>query len=361
MNKILNEIFAAEPYQLESREKEKLLMQRISELDEVHQSKSKNYSKLISVNLFQSKKMSKFSDASFLPVQLFKSHKLMSIEPEKVIKTLTSSGTSGQLVSKIYLDKETSALQTKALVKIIKTYLGPKRIPMIILDTKSIFNGNNEFSARAAGILGMSNFGRDHFYALDENMDIDLKGLESWLKKYEGEAKFMFGFTFMVWQYLYQKCLTMGINLDFSNTVLFHSGGWKKLSEQAVSNKNFKDCLNKQFKLSKVHNFYGMVESVGSIYIECEEGFLHSPSFSEILIRRFTDWTESKIGEQGVVQVISSLAQSYPGHSILTEDLGTIHGIDDCKCGRKGRYFTISGRIPQTEIRGCSDTHSGES
>ena len=359
MNKALNIIFASEPYQLENKLKEKLLMERICELEEIHQAHSKNYSKLISANLFQSNnKMSKFSHASFLPVQLFKNNKLMSIESDKIVKTLTSSGTSGQLVSKIYLDKETSSLQTKALVKIVKTYLGSKRVPMIILDSKSIFNNPKEYSARAAGVLGMANFGRDHFYALDENMKIDTKGLVKWLKKYQGESKFMFGFTFMVWQYFYKKCIEKEITLDLNDTTLFHSGGWKKLNEQAVSNDKFKSCLNKQFKLSKIHNFYGMVESVGSIYIECEMGFLHSPSFSEVLTRRFTDWSESKIGEEGIIQIISSLPQSYPGHSILTEDLGTIYGVDDCKCGRKGKYFNISGRVPDTDIRGCSDTHS---
>jgi len=231
---------------------------------------------------------------------------------------------------------------------------------MIILDSKSTFKNPAQFSARGAGILGMSNFGRDHFYALDENMNIDLKGFIAWLKKYEGEPKFMFGFTFMIWKYLYQQCVSSGLKLDLSNTLLFHSGGWKKLIEQSVSNQKFKDCLNEQFMMTQIHNFYGMVESVGSIYIECEEGFLHSPSFSEILIRRFTDWSEADIGEEGVIQVISSLAQSYPGHSILTEDIGTIHGIDDCKCGKNGRYFSITGRVPNAEMRGCSDTHAAE-
>ena len=46
------------------------------------------------------------------------------------------------------------------------------------------------------------------------------------------------------------------------------------------------------------------------------------------------------------------------GHSILTEDLGTICGIDDCKCGRKGKYFKVHGRIKSAEIRGCSDTYT---
>ena len=53
----------------------------------------------------------------------------------------------------------------------------------------------------------------------------------------------------------------------------------------------------------------------------------------------------------------SPMAVSYPGHSLLTEDMGAILGVDDCPCGRKGKYFRIDGRIPQAEIRGCSDTH----
>lgn len=59
--------------------------------------------------------------------------------------------------------------------------------------------------------------------------------------------------------------------------------------------------------------------------------------------------------KKGIIQVLSPLATSYPGHSILTEDMGLILGIDDCPCGRKGKYFRIEGRIPKAEIRGCSD------
>ena len=41
--------------------------------------------------------------------------------------------------------------------------------------------------------------------------------------------------------------------------------------------------------------------------------------------------------------------------NILTEDMGIIHGIDNCKCGKKGKYFTVLGRVPSAELRGCSD------
>ena len=48
---------------------------------------------------------------------------------------------------------------------------------------------------------------------------------------------------------------------------------------------------------------------------------------------------------------------SYPGHNILTEDMGKMISNDGCKCGRKGKFFKIIGRIPKTEVRGCSDVY----
>ena len=50
------------------------------------------------------------------------------------------------------------------------------------------------------------------------------------------------------------------------------------------------------------------------------------------------------------------LPRSYPGHSILTEDMGIVHGVDDSPTGWRGKYFTVTGRIPAAELRGCSDT-----
>ena len=64
-------------------------------------------------------------------------------------------------------------------------------------------------------------------------------------------------------------------------------------------------------------------------------------------------------GEEGVLQVLSPLPRSYPGHSLLTEDLGVLLGEDDCPCGRKGKYFKVTGRVPRAEVRGCSDTYEG--
>lgn len=57
--------------------------------------------------------------------------------------------------------------------------------------------------------------------------------------------------------------------------------------------------------------------------------------------------------------MLSLLPRSYPGHSLLTEDMGVLLGEDDCPCGRLGKYVRVTGRVPKAEVRGCSDTYEG--
>jgi phenylacetate-coenzyme A ligase PaaK-like adenylate-forming protein len=132
----------------------------------------------------------------------------------------------------------------------------------------------------------------------------------------------------------------------------------EKLVEKAVDNETFKKSLLEQTGVTDVHDFYGMVEQVGSIFVECEEGHLHAPIFADIIVRDKMTLKPIPFGNEGIIEVLSILPRSYPGHVLLTEDLGTILGEDDCKCGKKGKYFRVKGRLPKAEIRGCSDTHA---
>lgn len=213
------------------------------------------------------------------------------------------------------------------------------------------------FSARGAGILGFSMFARDRVFALDEHMELDTEGLEAFLKKHEGEDIFLFGFTFMIWQHFVARLRETGYRPDLSRGVLVHGGGWKKLADQQISTERFKRELRETCGLTRVHNYYGMVEQTGTIYMECEHGHLHAPVWSDVTIRRAADFSVAGVGETGLIQVSSVLPRSYPGHVLLTEDEGRILGEDDCPCGRKGKYFEILGRVKRAEVRGCSDTY----
>jgi hypothetical protein len=202
----------------------------------------------------------------------------------------------------------------------------------------------------------MMNFGRSHLYALDENMELQLPAVREFLRHHDRQPFLMFGFTFMVWVYFYQKVKNLG--LDLSNGILIHSGGWKKLTEQSVDNFEFKSALLRNTGLKRVYNFYGMVEQVGSVFLEGEDGCLYAPNFADVIIRDPVTWAELPPGQKGVIEVLSLLPKSYPGHAILTEDLGVVDHVDPNTCGRMGKAFRVLGRLPKAELRGCSDIHA---
>jgi phenylacetate-coenzyme A ligase PaaK-like adenylate-forming protein len=139
-----------------------------------------------------------------------------------------------------------------------------------------------------------------------------------------------------------------------------HGGGWKKLTSLAVDNQTFKARIADVCGISDVCDYYGMVEQTGSIFLECGAGVLHASIFSEIIVRDSVTFAPLGPRQTGLLQVLSLLPTSYPGHSLLTEDLGEILGEDNCPCGRKGKYFAVHGRVVNAEVRGCSDVHAPE-
>lgn len=351
-----SELLSYSPYEWTRNEKQARLLERLNELTSFHYENCTEYRNLLNKLHDGEKEYHSIEEIPFLPVSLFKKFSLKSIPDENVFKTMTSSGTTGQQVSKIFLDKDTASNQQKVLTKIVSDFTGGSRMPMIILDCPSVIKNRAMFSARGAGILGFSIFGAKKIYAFDDDMNLNMEELQAFLEKYKGETIFLFGFTFMIWQYFYKKLKASGVYLPLENGVLIHGGGWKKLVNEAVSKEQFKACLKEVCGISSVHDYYGMVEQTGCIYMECEEGHLHASIYSDVLVRNMKDFSVCPNGTEGVIQVLSAIPESYPGHSILTEDVGCVLGEDDCPCGRKGKYIEIHGRMKNAEVRGCSDT-----
>lgn len=351
------EVLNLPPFDVPASEKNKVLSEQLSTLTKLHYHNCDEYRKILDAMNFDIEAPRNYSQLPFIPVRMFKEIDLLSIPREDVFKTMTSSGTTGQRVSKIFLDKKTANNQQKVLVKIVSEFTGASRMPMLIIDSPSVIKDRKMFSARGAGILGFSIFGTNRTYALDEHMNLNIDAVKEFLGKYKEKDILLFGFTYMIWQHFYKSLKNSDSKLDLSNGILIHGGGWKKLLNEAVSKVEFKSSLQDICGIKRVHDYYGMVEQTGCIYMECEYGHLHTSIFSDVIIRNSTDFSECGIGEKGLIQVVSMLPESYPGHSLLTEDKGIVMGIDDCPCGRKGKYFTILGRIKSAELRGCSDTY----
>ena len=346
------------PFGLAKEEKRRFLTDALKRLTQKHYDACPLYGNMLDGAGFDLNAVKDWLDLPFLPVSLFKELDLKSIPDEKIFKTMTSSGTTGQAVSKICLDKATAANQQKTLVKIVSEFTGAARLPMLIIDSPSVIKNRAMFSARGAGILGFSIFGAERTYALNDDMQIDFDAVRAFLERHQGQKILLFGFTFMVWQHFYKELLKSNVKIDLSNGILIHGGGWKKLVQEAVSADEFQKRLTDVCGLSDIHDYYGMVEQTGCIYMQCECGHLHASVFSDVAIRRAHDFSLAENGEKGIIQVVSLLPESYPGHSLLTEDEGAVLGEDDCPCGRKGKYFKIFGRLKNAEIRGCSDTYA---
>jgi hypothetical protein len=343
-------------FTLSQAERESALLPELVELTQWHRERGSAYANILSaIGHGPGRAYRSLAELPWLPVRLFKTQQLKSIPDDEVFKVLTSSGTTGD-VSRIYLDKQAAAMQTRMLARSIQSVLGPRRLPMLVVDTTSIIKNRTSFSARGAGVLGMVNFGRDHAWALDEAGEPDLAVLREFLTKHGDEPFLIFGFTFMVWLYLYEIARDNG--LDLSNGILVHSGGWKKLVDRSVDNAEFRRRLAADTGLTRIHNFYGMVEQIGVVYLEGPEGnSLYCPDFADVIIREPGTWAELPPGKPGLVEVVSTLPRSYPGHALLTEDLGVVHGVDDGSW--PGKRFSILGRLPRAEARGCSDTFTG--
>lgn len=356
-----DEIISFPPFSLGKEDKEGLLTKRLVGLTKHHQKNCPEYARILNSIGFDVDKVKSYRDLPFLPSRMFKELDLKSVPQGDVVKSMTSSGTTGQATSRIYLDRGTASNQQKTMVKIVSDFTGSSRMPMVIIDCPGVARDRKMFSARGAGILGFSIFGAKKIYALDDEMKLDVESMEGFLGKFQGKKIFFFGFTFMVWQYFYKELVRLekeGVTFDLSNGILIHGGGWKKLISEAVSHGEFHRRLKDICGLGFIHDYYGMVEQTGCIYMECEYGHLHASTYSDVITRRPVDFKPCGIGEEGIIQVVSTIPESYPGHSLLTEDKGVIEGIDDCPCGRKGKYFRVTGRLKDAEIRGCSDTYA---
>lgn len=350
-------VYRADPYAEDSTVKSARLLEEMNALTAFHAERCPAYRRILFAAFQGKMTVTRLEDVPWLPVRLFKELELRSQPPELIVKILTSSGTSGQRPSRICLDKDTASAQAQALVRIFRSFVGVKRLPMLIVDHAGVVKDRNSFSARGAGIIGFSQFGADQTYALlSEAMQPDWQALDAFIARHQGEKILLFGFTFVVWQHLLRAAEREGRRLDFGDSILIHGGGWKKLEENKVSNSEFKERIRHTLGVRSIHNYYGMVEQTGSIFIDCEEGYFHAADCCEILIRHPRTLEIQPVGAAGLIASMSTIPRSYPGHVLLTEDLGVIHGVDNCRCGRRGAYFSVLGRLPSAELRGCSDT-----
>lgn len=302
------------------------------------------------------------ADVPPVPASMFKLLFLSAVPPERIVRELLSSSTTGQQPSRIAIDKTTAFRQSRALVSILKEHIGNQRRPFLVLDTAESVAQGDHLTARGAAIRGIANFASVTTFAFDRTSDgaltADWNRIAEFFAAHGASPVLLFGFTYIVWSQFIVEAERRGIVFRAPEAIVLHSGGWKKLTAEAVSRDEFSRRTAAVLGVpgERVLDFYGMVEQVGTVFVDCAAGNKHAPAFADVIVRRPLSLEPVEVGQTGILEVLSTLPTSYPGHAILTEDQGVLLGVDDCPCGGKGRYFRFTSRIERAELRGCGDT-----
>ena len=183
------------PYAWTQEEKEKQYLPYFQELTEHHRRHCRPYGQALDVFGY-GRRFSALEQIPMVPIRLFKYLKLQSIPDEDIFKIITSSGTTDQARSRIVLDAATAQNQQLTLYAIVKDFLGAGRVPMLIVDSPSVFTDRAAFNARGAAILGFSIFAKKKYYALTDDLTLNKEALQAFASR-TGPV-LIFGFTFMI-------------------------------------------------------------------------------------------------------------------------------------------------------------------
>ena len=319
------------------------------------------YRRYLEKSAWTSAGFAEYGEVPYLPVSVFKHFDLCAVPAAQVARVLQSSATTTGTPSKIYLDKATSFRQARALAAIVMEEVGRSKRPYLVLDTEEINRSGPSLSARGAAFRGFLPFASSATFGLTSesgSLRPSIPQMEQFFEQHAGKPVLLSGFTYIVWSQVVSALKARGVRFQHPNMILFHSGGWKRLREMRVEKEAFNAGVCEVFGCppTAVRDFYGLVEQVGVIFVDCPAGHKHTPNFAEVVVRNFHDLRPAPPGGSGLIEVLSVLPSSYPGQALLTEDVGQVLGYDDCPCGRAGLHFRFQSRVEKAEVRGCGDT-----
>ena len=357
----LGELLGQPIYSLSKNEKDPRFLRAMAEVSQFHYEHCEPYQRLCDAREFRPKDLTTLAEIPYLPTSFFKRRLLVSVPDEKVVREVRSSATTSGTSSRMGLDRETSRRQTKCFTKTIVERIGNDRRRFVVVDEPGTIERSAVVTARSSTIkslLFMASTAEAVLRSDGDSLSLDEERFHAVLDEASrnDEPVIVFGFTYVLYAFVVRRLLAEGRAYklpDGSNII--HIGGWKKLEAEKVSPEQLVADCAKVFGVStgKVVDIYGFTEQAGLIYPTCEDGVRHCPVWAEVIVRDPVTLEALPAGKTGVLEFLTPIQTSYPGHSVLTEDVGHIVGVDDCGCGRKGTMFKLVGRASNAEVRGC--------
>ncbi|HRO83417.1 MAG TPA: acyl transferase [Niabella sp.] len=305
---------------------------------EVFQFQYKNntvYQKYVDMIGIDTTKINQIKDIPFLPIQLFKSHKIAttSFHPQAVFE---SSGTTGSINSKHFV-KNIELYKKSFLQCFYQFYGNPKDWCIIGLLPSYLERQSSSLVFMVNQLITESRHEKSGFY-LNE-----FKKLAQTLKILEATSQktLLIGVTFALLDFAEQYAMPL------KTTTIMETGGMKGRREEMVRSQ-VHAVLKHSFGVQSVHSEYGMTELLSQAYSQ-GEGVFEAPQWMKILIRDEDDplSVHSSVESnklRGKINIID-LANIYSCSFIATDDLGYLY---------ENGAFEVLGRADNSDIRGCS-------
>lgn len=273
----------------------------------------------------------KHEDIPFLPVELFRVHKIIdSRKKEKIV--FTSSGTTGSKQSRHYVADPDLYIQS--LTQSFGSFYGnPSDYCILALLPSYLEREGSSLIFMMKELVALSQHPDSGFYLYDYRKL--MKKIRELKKKKQKTLLLGVSFAFLE--------LAVKFTEDLSDIIFMETGGMKGRGKE-ITRKELHEELKKSFNVKYVHSEYGMTELLSQAYSK-GDGKFNSPPWMKILIRDSHDPLKILPKEKSGSINIIDLANTYSCSFIATSDLGVKH--------RDGS-FEVIGRMDNSDIRGCN-------
>lgn len=272
--------------------------------------------------------ISHYSEIPFLPISLFKTHivKTGSFEAEHIFESSTTTGTTP---SKHHINSIKD--YHKNCLNIIENRMG-------LLSEYEIFGLlPNYLERKNSSLVSMIKFLMEHN---DQPLNFYLYNFEELHRKLNKTPRkiILFGVSFALLDFAKEY------PQDLDNLTIIETGGMKGRKEE-ITKLELYQILQKAFPSSTIISEYGMTELLSQAYSD-EDGLYSCPPWVKVLPRADNDPFSKDMmkGHTAALNIID-LANVNSCCFIATDDLGRVY--------EDGR-FEVTGRLDQSDIRGCS-------
>jgi hypothetical protein len=268
------------------------------------------------------------SQIPFLPIQFFKSHRVVcgEFEPEVVFE---SSGTT-QTQNSRHLVKDTS-IYTRSFMEAFRLFYGPVEDFVVLgLLPSYLERRNSSLVYMVQEMIQRSGKPESGFYLYEhEKLAETLQSLQ--------QPVLLIGVTFALLDFAER------FQLKLPNVIVMETGGMKGRREE-WTREELHAYLKERLGVTTIHAEYGMTELLSQAYSK-GEGIFRCPPWMKVLVRDENDpFQLYSANASGVINVID-MANIHSCAFIATDDIGRLHADGS---------FEVLGRMDHSALRGCS-------